>query len=129
MPEDGLFQYFVLPYDEIREATDLIEFIQDKVKVPQAEVFSICKLRNCLLKMEKDYVNAFLKGCVTNSHRSNDSENTTRDFLLATVFVLEHLICAGNTSEALRILKNIQSCTSCANINSKNNCGCNGRIN
>lgn len=125
MPEDGLFQYFVLEFEE--EPKDILEYINDNGIIPQKEhqIFSICKLRNCLLKMEKDYVVKFLHGCNTNSHCSNESD-VIRDFLLSTVFVLEHLICSGQTVEALRILKNIDSCALCSD-NKHSNCGCNGR--
>lgn len=126
MPEDGLFQYFVLNFEE--EPKDLLEYIEDNSLMPTVEMFSICKLRNCLLNAEKDYVSKFLKGCNTNSHCSNDTEDSIRDFLLSTVFVLEHLICTGQTVEATRILKNINSCTLCSD-NKSTNCGCHGKNN
>lgn len=126
MPEDGLFQYFVLNFEE--EPKDLLEYIEDKSLMPIVETFSICKLRNCLLNAEKDYISKFLKGCSTNSHCSNDNTDITRDFLLSTIFVLEHLICTGQTAEATRILKNIDSCTLCSD-NKTTNCGCHGKNN
>jgi hypothetical protein len=128
MPEDGLFQYFVLTFEE--EPKDILEYIQDNAVKPEGEVFSICKLRNCLLSKEKDYVSRFLHGCNTNTHcKSSDTEDVTRDFLLSTIFVLEHLICTGQTVEALRILKNIKSCTLCSDDKITTNCGCNGKNN
>lgn len=124
MPEDGLFQYFVLEFEE--EPEDILEYIQDESICPEKEIFSICKLRNCLLNKEKDYISKFLHGCNTNiSCKNSDAEDITRDFLLSTVFVLEHLICSGQTTEAVRILNNIQNCTLCSDIKSTNNCGCN----
>ena len=127
MPEDGLFQYFVLTFEE--EPKDILEYIQDNSIVPDVECFSICKLRKCLLTKEKDYVSKFLYGCNTNTHcKTSDNEDVIRDFLLSTVFVLEHLICSGQSIEALRILKNIQSCTLCSD-NITTNCGCNGKNN
>lgn len=128
MPEDGLFQYFVLTFEE--EPKDILEYIQDNSMKPEAEVFSICKLRNCLLSKEKDYVSRFLHGCNTDTHcKSSDTEDVTRDFLLSTIFVLEHLICTGQTTEALRILKHIKSCTLCSDNKTTTNCGCNGKNN
>lgn len=126
MPEDGLFQYFVLAFEE--EPEDILEYIQDNAMHPELEVFSICKLRSCLLSKEKDYVSKFLHGCNTNTHcKSSDTEDVTRDFLLSTIFVLEHLICTGQTTEATRILKNIKSCTLCSDNKTTTNCGCNGK--
>ena len=127
MPEDGLFQYFVLIFEE--DPKDLLEYIQDNSIMPLAETFSICKLRNCLLKKEKDFISKFLKGCGTNKHCIGNDDDVIRDFMLSTIFVLEHLICTGQTTEALRILKNISSCTLCSDNKPTNNCGCNGRNN
>lgn len=127
MPEDGLFQYFVLTFEE--EPKDILEYIQDNSVNPEAELFSICKLRSCLLSKEKNYVTKFLHGCNANTYcKNSDTEDVTRDFLLSTVFVLEHLICTGQTTEALRILKNLKSCTLCSD-NVTTNCGCNGKNN
>lgn len=128
MPKDGLYQYYILDFKEDESPEDLLEYIQDWSILPEYEIFSICKLRNCLLRKEKDYITKFLKGCATNSHCSNDTDDITRDFLLATIFVLEHLICTGQLPEATQILENISSCTLCSDVKS-NNCGCNGRNN
>lgn len=127
MPEDGLFQYYVLNFKE--EPKDILEYIQENSLQPEAEFFSICKLRNCLLTYEKKFISKFLKGCNSNNYCFNDTEDTIKDFLLSTVFILEHLICTGQTVEATRILKNINSCTLCSNNKSINDCGCNGKNN
>lgn len=126
MPEDGLFQYFVLNFEE--EPEDLLEYIEDNSLIPIVETFSICKLRNCLLNAEKNYISKFLKECDTNSHCSNNTTDIIRNFLLSTIFVLEHLICTGQTIEATRILKNVNSCTLCSD-NKTTNCGCHGKNN
>jgi hypothetical protein len=128
MPEDGLFQYFVLYFEE--EPEDILEYIKINSEIPVAELFSICKLRNCLLTKEKDYISKFLKGCGNNGAghcASSNEEDLSRDFLLSTIFVLEHLICTGQTVEALRILKNVSSCSLCSNNKTTSNCGCNGK--
>lgn len=126
MPEDGLYQYFVLQFDV--EPTDILKHINEYSLIPEVEIFSICKLRKCLLSKEKDYISKFLKGCTNGSgHCSNSNEeDMNRDFLLSTIFVLEHLICTGQITEATRILKNISSCSLCSNGKTINNCGCNG---
>jgi hypothetical protein len=124
MPEDGLFQYFVLDFTE--EPEDILEYIRERSILPEAQVFSICKLRKCLLEKEREYISNFLHGCSTNSHCKNSNEDVVRDFLLSTIFVLESLICSGQTTEALRILENIKSCDLCQ-TNNFNSCGCNGK--
>ena len=126
MPEDGLFQYYVLYLEN--EPEDILEYIRINSEIPVAELFSICKLRKCLLSKEKDYISKFLKGCNGSGHCTNaNEEDLNRDFLLATVFVLEHLICTGQTTEALRILNNISSCTLCSDSKTTNSCGCYGK--
>ena len=127
MPEDGLYQYYTLYLSD--EPNDLLEYIQDNSIIPEAEIFSICKLRNCLLQKEKDYINKFLSGCKPGGHCAKDTEDElVRDFLLSTIFVLEHLICMGKTVEALRILKNINSsCGFCSDNKTVNNCGCSSK--
>ena len=124
MPKDGRFQYFIL--DITGKPEDLLEYIQDNRITPIAETFSICRLRNCLLEMEKDHISNFLKGCKTDNHCANDTKNVTRDFLLSTIFVLEHLICSGFPEKASIILRNLESCQICPN-GVTNDCGCNGK--
>ena len=45
MPEDGLYQYFVLQFDV--EPTDILKHINEYSLIPEVEIFSICKLRKC----------------------------------------------------------------------------------
>ena len=123
MDRDGLYQYYVLDVDD--KVTDLVEYIQKYKEDPEqdCEVFSICKMRNCLIEKEKSAINSFLKGCSTNSHC--DVENkTVNDFLLVSMFLLENLICKGNYKEAIRIINAISTCNVCENTISKTcNCG------
>lgn len=128
MPEDGLFQYYVLQLNENEESNDILKYIQEIESTPVSEVFSICKLRNCLLQKEKNYISSFLHGCKTSGNcNKTNKESLERDFLLSTIFVLEHLICTGQTTDALRILKNVSSCTICSDNKTTNSCRCNGK--
>lgn len=122
MDKDGLYQYYVLDVDDTVE--DLVEYIQKYKEDPEqdCEVFSICKMRNCLIEKEKSAVNSFLKGCSTNSH-CNTENKTINDFLLVSIFLLENLICKGNYKEAMRIINAISVCGVCENtINKTCNC-------
>lgn len=112
MDRDGLYQYYLL--DIADEVTDLVEYIRQYKEDPEpdCEVFSICKIRNCLIEKEKQAIHSFLKGCSTNSHCSLDNKQIN-DFLLASIFLLENLICKGNYEEAMRITNAISTCSVC----------------
>lgn len=126
MPEDGYYEYYVLQFDI--EPEDILDHIRKYGAEPQGFIFSICKLRNCLLQKEKEYISKFLHGCNHSGNCSkSDEESLERDFLLSTIFVLEHLICIGNVEDATRILNNLKSCTVCSNDKINNSCGCNGK--
>ena len=128
MDRDGLYQYYVL---DIEEPVDLIEYINKYKEDPEVsgkeplEVFSICKLRNCLIQKEKDTINSFLKNCNTNIYCDSTS-NSVNDFLLVSIFLLEHMICRGNYEEAIRIIESISTCNICADLLSNKKCNCCG---
>lgn len=114
LTEDGLYEYYILNFNE-DEPEDLIKYITENSYTPVQSVFSICQLRKCLLNREKDYIKHFLSSCsgsVANCGKQSDN-STMADFLLASIFVLEQLICCGNFDEAKRIL----------NIINNDNCG------
>lgn len=124
MENDGLYQYYVLDITDEEMPEDLLKYIQTYKEDPEedCEVFSICKLRNCLIEKEKNAITSFLKGCSTNSHCNSDNK-ATDDFLLVTIFVLESLICKGNYEEAMRILDAVSTCGVCGSTSNKK-CNC-----
>lgn len=129
LDEDGLYSYYILNFD--KEPENIIEYIKTNDCQPVQEVFSICKLRKCLLQREKGYINDFLSNCsggVINCGKTN-SDNVISDFLLVSIFILEQLICCGNFDEATRILNLINN-NGCGFCNDKqttfNDCKCNG---
>jgi len=130
MEKDGLYQYYILDLPEEGGPSDLLDYINDYKLDPIKEVFSICKLRNCLLQKEKERICDFLKNNCSNSdvycNKNNTSKNLS-DFLLISVFLLENLICRGNYQEALRILDGITGCNNiCGSEKTTKDCGCNG---
>lgn len=80
---------------------------------------SICFLRKCLIKLQKSILDD-PRNCL-DCNLSN-SIRYKRDFLLASIYVLQSLICINNYSEIHRILMNLRTCSDiCEN---SNDCGC-----
>lgn len=105
----------------------LYELVVEGESKSRASVFSICKLRNCLLEKERDYINRFLGNCKGFSDCDLNSNSTIADFLLVSIFVLEQLICEGNYDDAKTILDNItnSNCGICSEESLKiNDCNC-----
>lgn len=92
------------------------------------QLFSIYNLRKCLLNRERDYLNSFLSNCKGSIGKCSQNDSSAMaDFLLASIFVLEQLICAGNFDEATRILDliNNNGCGICSEVKTNtNDCGC-----
>lgn len=105
--KDGLYSYFAVDPDKAVKA--------------DAEIFSICNLRNCLLNLERKIVNNTLNEC-SKGLCKDTLETNVEDFLLTSIFVLENLICKGNYSEADRIVKLLDNCDLCKNVSKKCNC-------
>lgn len=124
MEKDGLYQYYLLDVTDIKTENDILKYIKTYKEDPEidCEIFSICKLRNCLIDKERFAITSFLKGCTTNSH-CNTSNKATNDFLLVSIFLLENLICRGNYEEAIRIVESISNCGVCGNTKNKT-CNC-----
>lgn len=114
-------------YCDLKE-DGLYELVKDGIDTPKASIFSICKLRKCLLQKERSYINKFLGNCVGNSDCTKNSNSTIADFLLVSIFVLEQLICEGNYDDATTILENITNsgCGLCVEKDGLkiNDCGC-----
>ena len=88
------------------------------------QVFSICKLRECLLNVEKDAIHKFLYTC-NNTGKTCKEMSNIADFLLVSVFVLEQLICVGDYVEATRILSIINNgCGICDTDTKTLDCNC-----
>ena len=90
------------------------------------EIFSICHLRKCVFAYEKQAIEEFLSTCNKKNCNKRSSQQSTRDILLMSIFVLEHLICQNKYNEAQRILNQLGSCSNlCPNTITKT-CDCNG---
>lgn len=83
--------------------------------LPAQKLFSVCKLNNCLVSLQK-------QACLQDEC-SNQQHHHDRDFLFAAMYVFDYLQDIGNFSEAQRILDNMRGCGYCS-TNSINSCGC-----
>lgn len=129
LPTDGLYNYYEILWpihkpmifvDAMITSLGMGNLQEDQeVEVTQDSIFSICKLRNCTLNLEKQSINDFVNGkssCKKSGWREHD-------LLLVAVFVLENLICQQRFTEASMILEKVSSCTICEN-NSYKPCNC-----
>ena len=87
----------------------------------ETEFFSLCRLRKCVLELEKETLLDF-SNC-----KEKSEMRKVRDLLLVAIFVLENLICdSAKYSEAEFILNKLKNfyCMHC-NQSSTPNCNCN----
>lgn len=92
------------------------------------KVFSICKLENCLVSLQKKVI----ENCYVNKCSTNVDIKYKRDFVFDSIYVLNYLINAHNYEEASRILSNLQSCGDLCQSDTFNHsnpdCGCGNSI-
>lgn len=75
---------------------------------PKKEVFNICKIRKCLVYLQRKML---LGNCPETGDCSETKDlRNTRDFLMSAVYVLEYLKNTGNFAEAQRIIDNLSTC-------------------
>lgn len=86
--------------------------------------FSICKLRNCVVSLQKKSIGELSR---TYCKKATEIEKM-RDFLFISIYILENLICQERYTEALDILSSISRCGYLCESKSsrKSNCNCNG---
>lgn len=92
----------------------------------EEEIFSICNLRKCALAHERQAIEEFLSVCNKKNCNKKSSQQSTRDILLISVFVLEHLISRHRYSEAETILDSLGSCKNICGDSITKTCCCNG---
>ena len=90
------------------------------------EIFSICKLRKCLLNLQMKMFYNNLKNCGINKCKSDELRNQ-RDFLFIAVWLMEQLLEEGKDEKVREIYESLRTCKSiCDDLTTVNNCGCNG---
>jgi hypothetical protein len=125
--KDGYYVYVETDLEDITAETDVIDFDPD-ADPSETELFTIINLRNCLLDYEKKLVGETLCNCAPNSNTvcNESSDKQMADFLLATVFVIENLLCEYRYNEAADIVEKVHSCNGVCqkNIKSSKKCNC-----
>lgn len=89
----------------------------------QKIIFTVCKLQNCLVNLQRQIV-MNPDSCL--DCNNNTSMRYKRDFLLSALYVLDYLKDRHNYDEAQRVLDNLSSCgmSICGDDLIKTNCGC-----
>lgn len=137
--QDGIYKYMCIPTNKtVIELKTLLlnpdSFLQYLVSpgnsfgfaTQEAEIFSICNLRKCALAHERQAIEEFLSVCNKKNCNKKSSQQSTRDILLISVFVLEHLISRHRYSEAETILDSLGSCKNICGDSITKTCCCNG---
>lgn len=114
--------------DDTEKLNILLEnYTKDDISMIREDVFSICRLHQCLENKLRSYIFGVLKTCGEYPEcNKNTQEDYLRNFLFSTVFILRQLICQKRFAEALRILESINNCEGiCKDTrSSSNDCGC-----
>ena len=94
----------------------------------ETELFTIHNLRNCLLNYEKKIIGNGLCNCASGSGIvcGSSEDKQMADFLLSTVFVIEHLVCHEDYMTAAEIVEKIHGCNGMCqqNVSETKKCNC-----
>lgn len=136
---DGIYKYMCIPTNrsvaDIKEllskgADSFLKYVADPANSfgpsIEEEIFSICNLRRCTIAHEKQAIEEFLSTCNRKNCNKKSSQQPTRDILLISIFVLEHLISRHRYSEAETILDSLSSCGNICEDTITKTCYCNG---
>lgn len=91
-----------------------------EIKYIEIPIFSICKLKNCILNIQKHN----LINCKSNKCTSPIDD--VNGFLFISLYVLEALISEGKYAEADEILSAVNTCNLVCKNRSTKKCNCNG---
>lgn len=118
----------------IPDEVTLQEFIDDDKKDDRsianynADFFQMCALSHCLMDIQKHYLYDHLRNCAGFGNcPEGKSEKYKMNFLLAAMFVLQHLVRHDSLDEAQDLMDRLSLCGGlCNNMNNdiKEGCGC-----
>lgn len=130
LPTDGLYHYYEINWPEDKPMETMEKIIaslelgnlqeDQEVEVYPLSIFSICKLRNCTLNLEKQAISDF----INNKRSCKTSTRDYKDILLISVFVLENLICQNRYAEAGMLLDKLVSCSDLCENKPIKSCNC-----
>lgn len=126
--KDGYYVYVETDLESIDGELDSVIDVDPDADSSETELFTIINLRNCLLNYEKKIIGDTLCNCATGSNticKNTSSDKQMADFLLATVFVVENLICKYRYHEAADIVEKVHSCNNiCQDNKTSKKCNC-----
>jgi hypothetical protein len=126
---DGLYKYYLLLTSSDPNTIDITKIGNPNNSVTwteEEEIFSICHLRKCVFAYEKQAIEEFLSTCNKKNCNKRSSQQSTRDILLMSIFVLENLIARQRYLEAETILNSLNSCDNLCKDSITKTCCCNG---
>lgn len=126
--KDGYYIYVNTDLDSIEEEIDTVMDCDSDADNSETELFTIINLRNCLLNYEKKIVGNTLCNCAPGSGsvcKNSSEDRQMADFLLATVFVIENLVCRHEYQSAAEIVEKVHGCNSiCQSEITNKKCNC-----
>lgn len=150
LKSDGVYKFYVLK-DSSAELIDnvltiggksytpseLVDALESRIvfftsEVDSETLFCDCKLRECLMKLQKKIFLEQLKNCGTSKFGNNcqnklDELKSQRDFLFIAHWLMEHLLEEDKLTQLRAIFDGIFTCGSiCGDLLNSVNCGCNG---
>lgn len=133
LEKDGRYKYFQINLKkdvddiDITDPESIIKYIESKTNSTDyivKEIFSICRLRNCTVQLEKESIHDFI-----NHHKDYSCKKikgqSYKDILLIAIFVLENLIVQERYSEATMIIESLSMCNTLCKFNKLKTCNCN----
>lgn len=105
MPVDGLYCYYLIENPEF----DKFNIEKDIPNEPHAELFSLCKLRSCVINKEKELIENFARTC-NKAGKCEKTETSNVNILLIALFLIEHFVRLGEYGKATILLDKIRSC-------------------
>ena len=132
LEKDGRYKYFQINLSKSVELDltpeSIIKYLESHANSTDyvaKEIFSICKLRNCTIQLEKEAIHNFIHNYKGHSCKKL-KDQSNRDILLIAIFVLENLIVQEKYTEATMILESISTCDLlCKSYRSLAQCNCN----
>lgn len=133
LEKDGRYRYFQINLSKSEEIDlnpeSIINHLSSKTNSTDyvvKDIFSLCKLRNCTIQLEKESIYNFIHNYKGDSCKKLKNQ-PIKDILLISIFVLENLISMEKYTEAEMILESLSTCDMlCKSYTSPStSCNCN----
>lgn len=128
LEKDGLYKYYQFNLNksvtnvDVSNPESLIKYYNSNATSTDrncTRIFSICKLRNCTVQLEKESIHNFI-----NHPCRKMSDQSNRDLMLIAIFVLENLIVQQEYTKASMIVEALSTCNTLCKSNKSQTCNC-----